>query len=102
MPFTGSENVSVWSKVIPQERVETTLRPSASPPLSRPPSPPSLASHRSPGWQEQQLGAVGPSELRVFPPGGSLCCHQSFCFPASLLGYSSPGCGLPQCSYWEQ
>lgn len=29
-------------------------------PTQSPPPPPSPASHGSPGWQEQQLGAVGP------------------------------------------
>lgn len=61
MPFIGSENVSVWSKVILQERVETTLRPSASPLLSRPPP------HYLPwlltgpqGGRSSSWGAVGP------------------------------------------
>lgn len=61
MPFTESENVSVWSKVIPQERMETTLRPSASPLLSRPPPdylPWLLTSPQ--GGRSSSWGVVGP------------------------------------------
>lgn len=72
------------SKVIPQERVETTLTPSAFPPLSRLPHclPCCSPVPRVPGAAAGRLWVL--SELRFFPPDGSLCRHLGFCLPTSL------------------